>query len=42
MKTIIAILITATLLAGYTVADKASTLVSKVQSEKIVALNQIK
>lgn len=42
MKTIITILIAATLLAGYMVADKASTLVSKVQSEKIVALNQIK
>lgn len=42
MKTIITILLAATLLAGYMVADKASMLVSKVQSEKVATLNQIK
>ena len=42
MKTIIAVLLAATLFAGYTVADKASTLVANIQSEKVVALNQIK
>lgn len=42
MKIIITILIAATLIAGYMVADKASTLVANIQSEKIVVLNQIK